>query len=218
LSSIVIDRNLGASYHYCDHANKRTLNADAIITSLTYQLLVSGELPASLLTGVCDFLDGEEVGEEDASRAAELLLSVIRLLRSGVIVIDGLDKLSSEARTQLAKTLENVVQDKASDFKIFVTSREAETELFSRCAQTTGNIIKLRISKENGMQDIQRYIESEVQRRVESSELVFRDPKLMDHVIQVLNGGAHGMYEYTYLSLCLITKTCLQVSMGFIST
>jgi hypothetical protein len=201
LASIVIDHNRGASYHYCDYADIRTLSLGAILKSLTYQLLLSGEPPASFLTGVREFLNGEKVGREDAPRAIELFLSAIRLLRSGVIVIAGLDDLNSGARTQLAKTLENVIQDTTNNFKIFVTSREAETGLFSRSAQTTGNIMGLRISQERVAPDIQQYIESEVRRRVESCELVIRDPETIDHIIQALTKGARGMYEYAYLFL-----------------
>ena len=216
MASVVIDHTLKRVYHYCDYADRKTLSFTSILKSLSFQLLVSGDPPSHSLAAIRENLDEEEAFGENPHWIIELFLSSIHLKGSGTIVIDGMDEMSSGSRHSLIEILKKVLQSPTNDFKIFLTSQHREAGTLSRSGHYGEDIIWLSINQQCVAHDMERYIESEIDRLVQGGHLVVVNPELVVEVKQTLLAGACGMYGQILCVSVFVTNAYFTGSFGFI--
>lgn len=123
----------------------------------------------------------------------QLLIMLSAGFLKTTILIDALDECDKDTREVLFDVLEHLVSDSSpghNPIKIFVTSRN-DGDLRRRL-ENSSNIY---IQERDNSADINLYIASEIEICIEKGRLLdgVVDNDLKEHIIDVLQKGAHGM-------------------------
>jgi hypothetical protein len=180
-------------YHYCDYADKRTLDPIVLVGSLIRQLLTPLELSADLensISRICG--DGHRA--PDLSSLTGILISSIKQAaedRQITCIIDGLDELPEDDRLRVCKTLQLVVGTNQV-VKILLSGREDSGHTIS-IPNADAAKFRIQVIPENISSDIDSYIKYTVRQSLDNKTLVLRDPTLEETIVEALTSGAKGM-------------------------
>lgn len=106
------------------------------------------------------------------------------------IVLDALDECAGERREKVLKFIINLVST-LSRVKIFVTSRR---EYDIERAFLIGGISTIQIKAENVNEDIEKFVNSQVDLLMSKGKLKLRNPELKTLIINTLTQKSHRMY------------------------
>lgn len=203
LANMVDDLNLDQSHHkwpviyfFCRHDVPDSLEARTVIGSLARQLLCT----VQTLNTVPEDLEGNDL--PGSEHMIELLQRNLDPERKAYLILDGLDECSAKQEREIMKNLRSL--QKLCPLMVCLSSRqEAGTAASLRPEQLT-KPDTLTIPEDNP--DIAKYIEAEIDNRVESGVLVVGDPILVLEIRDALLEGAQGMFLWVVLqmnSLCM---------------
>lgn len=198
---MVVDRakpesKYGRAYFYCDFNDDDCTDPASILSTLVKQLCTawpSGSFPRTVETlynkrefngHAQDFLTTRE--------SMELLVILSAGFRRTTIFIDALDECGKSHIGALLDALESLVSlSKGSVIKIFVTSRDHP--MIRKRLQEFPHVF---IQEKDTTRDIQVYIFSGVQSRIDSGELLngMVIGELRTRIIHYLQQHAHGRY------------------------
>jgi ankyrin repeat protein len=189
-------KNITTAYFFCRYDIPESLKARTILGSLARQLL-SAVPHLGAVKGAYD--DNASVGDSDA--VLKILHHVFPPERKVYVVLDGLDECDNSEAQALALGIQTL--QKQFDILLCVSCRlepnkktEAITQKF---AAPQSNFIL------DDNSDIQAYIESELEYRLEHRHLVLGDPNLILDIRDALLDGSQGMFLWVALqieSLC----------------
>jgi len=119
----------GLSFFYCGElslADRQT--SVLVLRSLLQQLVASAEVPDTVLVAIRDSIMQTRLGSSklDISICTDWLLEVINSSHETTFVLDGVDKLSQSALSDLVSALEYVLNTTSSTLRIFLTSCDME--------------------------------------------------------------------------------------------
>lgn len=171
------------AYHYCDHADKRSLTPIAVIGALARALLECIEIPAELAQTIATAY-GDGGRTPDTKDVLQILTSAIERFESVVIIIDGIDEVADEDRTQVCGPLKALVTEVQVPVKLFISCRE--DILPSVCAHDATSF-RVQISEIRISTDIEDYISHSVSDLIGSGELAIR------MIVNTLVEGAKGV-------------------------
>ncbi|CRL23409.1 Ankyrin repeat-containing domain [Penicillium camemberti] len=206
LANIVDDLHIGnelthVAYFFCRHDVSESLKAREVIGSLARQLLYH----ISDFTTAAEYLDiTHQI--EPMERLMGLLsssLAPLRLSRRFFLVIDGLDELDVHQRDILIQQLSDL-QSETLTILLCISLRDDPNENplktnFARLAAPVVTAIP------NNTPDIEDFIETELESRIESGNLTIGSPLLILEIQDALLQGSQGMFLWVALqieSLC----------------
>lgn len=189
------------AYFFCRHDVSESLKAREVIGSLARQLLYH----ISDFTTAAEYLDITHQCEP-MERLMGLLsscLAPLRLSRRFFLVIDGLDELDVHQRDLLIQQLSDL-QSETLTMLLCISLRDDPNENplkanFMRLAAPVVTAIP------NNKPDIENFIETELENRIESGQLTIGSPLLILEIQDALLSGSQGMFLWVALqieSLC----------------
>lgn len=192
----VQNRNIPVTYFFCRHDIDESLKTRTILGSLARQLLL-GSIPDNV---VSDF-NGRPPSVLDDDEIVLLLQRALEPTFRAYFVLDGVDECDRDERKTLCHHLHRLQKIFALQvcfsFRIEAdTDQELDLGTFVNCSVLT-------IPENNP--DIDGYIYSELERRIESRQLALGNPTIALEIRDALQEGAHGMFLWVTLqidSLC----------------
>ncbi|BCS28246.1 uncharacterized protein APUU_61294S [Aspergillus puulaauensis] len=201
LANIIDDLNLDASqktmvvYFFCQHDEAESLTARTVIGSLARQMLQSG----MGLGNASEFLDERDSLSLD--RVVELLQNSLPDFQA-YFVLDGLMHCDPTEQRLILEKL-RLLQDSKS-LAVCISHRK-ESSSPQKALGRLMNMTVFPIGDQNP--EIDCFIETELERCINSGELVVNDPLLVDEIGRRLAEGAQGMFLWVALE---IKALCLQ--------
>jgi hypothetical protein len=125
LASSIVDTLTASSqshtltYYFCDHIDKRTLDATAILGTITRQLLERIEIPPTV-----ENLITENYGEQrspDWLGAIDVLVAVMRLFPAVAVILDGIDEMDEDNRKALFSALNKMGKNGGPSLRLFLS-------------------------------------------------------------------------------------------------
>ncbi|KAJ5170121.1 uncharacterized protein N7500_002904 [Penicillium coprophilum] len=206
LANIVDDLHIQSetthvAYFFCRHDVSESLKAREVIGSLARQLLYN----LSDFTAPAEYLDKTHQSEP-MDRLMGLLTTCLSPLRKTTrffLVVDGLDELDGHQRDIVIQQLADL-QSETFMMLLCISLREApnESPLKANFSQFAAPIIT---PIPNNTADIEEFIESELESRIESGKLTIGSPLLILEIQDALLKGSQGMFLWVALqieSLC----------------
>jgi hypothetical protein len=175
------------SHYFCSSEVQDLLTAKNILGSISRQLLdllIERSDHESLLTmqNDCQNLD--------TSETVEFLLSKLEREKTYYIVLDGLDECKPALVRDIAQALATLCCGPIGKLKIICSGRpDLEEALF----KWTKPQYRLLIDKQKSSADIDRYITTSLNDRLEDGLLVLGDPEIAIQIVDVLRDGSNGM-------------------------
>jgi hypothetical protein len=177
------------TYHYCDHADKRTLDPRAIFGTLARHLLASIDLQPQILELINEhYGDGDRIPETKA--VLEILSKTIEPFGNVFLVLDGLDEVNENDRPVVYEGLQKLINTHRVPIKLLLMCRDnAAAALLPVAGRSFGvHVSELAIET-----DIQGFVRSSVATLLAQGELVIRAPELQEDIVTILIEGAKGM-------------------------
>ena len=205
LASSVIDSLLTAQesercsvgYHYCDYADKRTLEPITILGTLVRSLLEGIDMPSEIAELIYEYYrDGERTPE--TKDVLDILSKTIDLFERVVLAIDGIDEVKEENHQSIYDALKWLTKSHRVPVKVFMSCRE-DTEL-ALCS-IPKLIFRIQVSEKVISTDINGYIRHSVALLLEQGHLVIRRPELQQDMVDTLIKGAKGMFLWVKFQL-----------------
>ncbi|KXG53472.1 uncharacterized protein PGRI_005220 [Penicillium griseofulvum] len=206
LANIVDDlhienENTHVAYFFCRHDVSESLKAREVIGSLARQLLYS----ISDFTAAAEYLNGTHE-YEPMERLMGLLSTCLLPLRKTTrffLVVDGLDELDAPQRDIVLQQLSDLQSD-TFVMLLCISLREGPNEnpLQINFTQLAAPVIT---PIPSNTPDIEDFIETELESRIESGKLTIGSPLLILEIQDALLKGSQGMFLWVALqidSLC----------------
>jgi len=200
LTSSLIDRVLSAAgcsdyhntsaFYYCDHADKRTLEAVNIFSGLAQQLLRSMADIPPVISSLIDNLYSNGSQTPGVESIIHLLLEMIKKnSQITTFFLDGLDEVLDKERNFIFLTLQKFLA-MSEKLKIFVSSREDTTYLIGESSVPN---FKVRLDVNCISGDIDNYARHAIRDLIQRGELVLGNLELEEEIFTALTIGAKGM-------------------------
>ena len=174
------------SFFFVRFDDHQSLKAEVILKSIIRQALnqsgLSEQMEASLEQALLDLSSGFE-------ELLKLLQNIVAALTTLYIVIDGLDECEKRERDELLEALSSLTMV-TSNTRFFLASRENVSGEIKRRFPALEH---LSMSCPSAQSDIAAYVESAVQDKLQSEDLVVGDPSLIEEIKLALTEGADGM-------------------------
>jgi ankyrin repeat protein len=200
LANIVDDLNLTSEkeqsmigYFFCKYDVSESLQARTIIGSLVRQLLYA--IPdLSALEKRCENVRTRLGDIEDL---LELLIQGFTSRQKIYLVIDGLDECNFEEKEEVVQAIRKI-QD-AFEVRVCASFRE---EANNGLQSVTKQLLDTRIiSLAENNSDIEAFIETELERRLDQGLMTIGDPTLILDIQDALLEGSHGMFLWVALQI-----------------
>lgn len=174
-------------YFYCDYSDRRTLEALGIFGNFIKQLLSKTGMSDEVQSKLADaYKNGTRTPDTD--ELLEILFLILKPLKSVFFVLDGIDECGGSDRGELLAGIQSIAKLSPPVVKLFLASR-AEVD-FQRAFSS---FMHLPISTSDVTPDIVSFVKDIVKAKVDSRELMVKDPLLEKEIVDALVKGAQGM-------------------------
>lgn len=189
LANIVDDLHLSNSgraiaYFFCRQENPDTLKSRTIIGCLARQIL-----QPLLYDGGLDGVMGDITTRLDVEGVVELVEHLVPPTHTIFFVLDGADECTSEERRSLGQALKKLQQH--CSLSICVSIRTNADNLEPSKLHALSPDLHMTMPKDNP--DIGTYIQTQLEKHIESGRLVLGDPRLALEIRKKVTDGANGM-------------------------
>ncbi|KAL3421159.1 ankyrin repeat protein [Phlyctema vagabunda] len=184
------------AFHYCDHADKRTLKPVAILGSWIRSIFESDEMPAEVMEKIIQvYKDGDQC--PDSKEVLNILLATIDLFDHIVIAIDGIDEAKDNDRQAIYEIMDKIAKHHPS-LRILVSCRE---DLGSSLFSTESTYFSLEVSETMISVDIEDYIRESINFLIDTRKIVIRRQILKEEIVVALMEGSKGMFLWVKFQL-----------------
>lgn len=174
-------------YFYCDYSDVDSLDIPRIVENFILQLVsTKSEIPKELESTLLDAYIG--IRKPGLEELLEILSSTIKLFTNIYIILDGIDECTGSNRADLLRVIHSIIAPSSTVVKLLIASR-ADVDL----EKAFNNYLCLEVSGNNISADIETFVNSIISKKLESGDLVVRNPALVGEIIKALVNGAQGM-------------------------
>ncbi|KAL8784999.1 MAG: hypothetical protein Q9195_008810 [Heterodermia aff. obscurata] len=174
----------------------RSLNADAVLGTITYQLLDQlRPFPENLERKLIS-INNSESGTLNIDDLSSVVFSASDYLPNLFVVIDGLDECNKDVLQQILDVIKRLATRQSPVIKLFISSRDD-----IRIVESLKQYPVLQVSAVNLSNDMEIYVKGAVRDRIESGDLIVRSPELEAAIIAELTTKAHGMFLWVTFQL-----------------
>ena len=174
------------SYFFCRYDDLESLTIRIIIGSIARQLL--SDQQHEMFTKL-----DQDIRESkpDTDWISDMLKRTLSTDRQYFVILDGLDECEDTEAHEVVRFLESLLASPNLRIKVFYSS-QATSSKFSPLGRSIAWCIS--INHENIASDLEYYIDSSLEQRLENGYLQLGDPNLILSIQQALKEGAQGMY------------------------
>ena len=182
------------AFFYCNSSQPQTLSISTILGSFIKQIAshfekLSKPIPA-ILSEKMDQVQDEDRSSFDVDELVDILLDFAAKSLETFFILDGLDECEPKDRGEILKIFEQLLNanNPRSLCKVLISSREDinVSRAIPRCFQ-------LSICATHTSSDIRGYVNSVINERVSTKEIIVRDASLVAEIKEMLTNGAQGM-------------------------
>jgi hypothetical protein len=184
----------GLAYFYCNRAEENRRDPDEILNALVQQLAQTPE-ENKLPKPVVDIYEARQKQGQKTSRLSltesqELLVQLIDIYHRTTICVDALDEVEPTNRLKLLNALKYIVKKSKSVVKFFTTAR-MDTDIRMHLE----TFPRVELQPDDNVTDINRFIESSIQRALDEFRLLHGDvpSDLKVEICDVLRSRSKGM-------------------------
>ncbi|RCI14837.1 hypothetical protein L249_6700 [Ophiocordyceps polyrhachis-furcata BCC 54312] len=189
------------AFFFVKFDDRQSTRAETIVKSVLRQVLEQ----FALTNEVEDVLEKAQTPLAELGKLTNVFQHALTPLNRLYIIIDGLDECEKPDRRELLETLSSLAA-LGSKISIFLAGRDSITTEINKVFPAHHHVT---MSSSLAQPDIARYIEGAVQDKLESEELIVRDPSLVDEIKLALKRGAEGMFLWVAFQLFeLCSKHC----------
>ncbi|KPM43212.1 hypothetical protein AK830_g3350 [Neonectria ditissima] len=207
-----IDRAYSVAYFYCsrDAAELERANPDQILSALLKQLSLADSDEIVKPPVAREYKRRKTEADRDESDLTPLDVEVCTKLITEIcndspayIVVDALDECDPQRRFELLRSIDDIVSQSKDIVKVFLSSRE-DVDIMLHIHSS--EVIRSRIVPGKNQQDIDKFIEEQVEQLVKEVPLLRPKDrreglKLKKKTIQTLKSGACGIFRWVALSV-----------------
>ncbi|CAO2651335.1 Nn.00g096320.m01.CDS01 [Neocucurbitaria sp. VM-36] len=186
------------AYYYCDYNNIRSQDIINIFSALAAQIAAKNESSFTLLRGYYNQLHSRDQMERQPK--IEELISLIQDMASDFsdvrLIVDGLDECG-EAMVVAAESLQKLVCAPRATISLALLSREEQA--IRNIINEDGTYGHIEIAAQR--EDIESYVQSEIEMRMQKRRLRIRSEELKLLIVQELVSKAGGMFRWVACQL-----------------
>jgi ankyrin repeat protein len=198
------NENATVAYFFCRHDISESLKSRTVIGSLARQLLQ----PMTDFTAAAGYLD-QSAKPDPFERIIDLVFRSVDVCSRGTdryLIVDGLDELDNYERNIVAKYLKSLqhLRNGSCTIRLCLSLRE-----YSKEASPKSDFFQFSelfvTPMPNNTTEIEGFIQSELETRIESGKLTIGNPTLILEIQDALLKGSEGMFLWVALqmeSLC----------------
>ncbi|KAH7361209.1 hypothetical protein BKA66DRAFT_536672 [Pyrenochaeta sp. MPI-SDFR-AT-0127] len=190
------------AYYYCDYKNTNTQNVVSIFSALAGQIAIKNEASFLLLKEYYEQLHTSDQMERQPK--IEELIKLIHKMAAAFddvrIIVDGLDECG-EDMAGATEWLHKLVCAPYATISLALLSREEQAIRSVFDADGTYDHVEITAHTE----DVERYVRSEIEERIQKRRLRIRNPELKLLIIRELVSRAGGMFRWV---ACQIDHLC----------
>ncbi|KAI0437067.1 ankyrin repeat-containing domain protein [Xylaria telfairii] len=190
-----MDSRKATTYFFCTYRNKATHSARNLMSSLVSQLARQNEEAFQILKAYHQELASQEplAAEPSIQKLLTVFETMSQMFDQVFVVVDGLDECETDE-----------IVGSLSQLAIKKNSTSITTLLLSRDVVHIRDLLESdfgHIEIAARTDDIQRYVYSELERRIESKQLRLRNAELKAEIVDKLVHGAKGMFRWVACQL-----------------
>jgi ankyrin repeat domain-containing protein 50 len=194
LNISIQDKSTPVAYFFCRHDIQESSKARTIIGSLARQLLD----PIQDLTTAVEFLD-KAILDLDLEDLLNLLSHTLPPNSNAYFILDGLDECEITERNTVIEQLRRLQE--AFTLRLCVSLRLEAANFPTLDSEQQQLIATKTISIPNDHPEINSFLLSELESRVESGRLKLGNPALVIEIHNALSKGVQGMFLWAALQL-----------------
>ncbi|KAL3425249.1 hypothetical protein PVAG01_02040, partial [Phlyctema vagabunda] len=188
------------AFHYCDHADKRTLEPVQIFGSRIRSIFEDREIPSAIREMIVKtYKEGERSPE--ILEVLDILFQSTDVFDEVTIAIDGIDEAREEDRQIIYEAL-NTLTKRNLSLKLFVSCREDVA--LSICSVASA-CFRLEVCEAVISTDIEGYTRDSIKTLLAREKIVLRNLDLKEDIVTALINGAKGMFlwvKFHFDDLC----------------
>ena len=129
-------------------------------------------------------------GGLDFQECLDLIVALLKDYRRTTIVIDAVDECNKREKGPLLDSLKRIVHSSTTSVRVFISSRDDR-----HIEALLPNLPKITIEEKSTEKDMERFVEKELRRCIESKDLLYGEvsPELRDKLATELLAKASGM-------------------------
>ncbi|KAF4468594.1 hypothetical protein FALBO_4514 [Fusarium albosuccineum] len=190
------------SFFFCRFDDADCLDHGAILRSLVHQLLYpfSFDDRDPTDTRLMDAIQVAQRNHFDANALTHLYTFAFSLLKTWILVLDGIDECPKDQRYMLLKFLSavNGLTEGPGKFKIIFSCRETiDTDI----QQWFSGPLQISTGAGQTRNDILIYAQDILEEKIESGELVLGDPRLILDILHAIESKEKGMFLWVFLTI-----------------
>ncbi|KAI1390860.1 ankyrin repeat-containing domain protein [Hypoxylon trugodes] len=191
------DDRVAVAYFFCSYQDEKTHLAKNILSSLASQLARQSEEAFQILHEYYEELLPHEYlpGDPSPARLLEVITDISTLFDQIFIIVDGLD----ECVVHTCEVVDGLADLSTSQNHEIITMALLSRDEFQIRERLESEFKHIDIQAHT--EDIQLYVASELEERINSRKLRLRDMSLKDHIMTQLVDGAKGMFRWVACQL-----------------
>ncbi|KPM46456.1 hypothetical protein AK830_g205 [Neonectria ditissima] len=184
-------------YFFCTYRDPLTFTAINIISSLCAQVALQNEAAYQVLEEYHDELRSNHhlPGQPTTPQLIQTLHQMCASLNQVYLIVDGLDECGSDVESTVDSLISLCLLDANDNINLALLSRE-ESPIRQR-VEPYFHWIEIEAHTE----DIQLYVVTELDQRINAKKLRLRDMALKDQIMARLISGAQGMFRWVTCQL-----------------
>ncbi|KAI1743289.1 ankyrin repeat-containing domain protein [Xylaria scruposa] len=190
-----VDDRKATAYFFCTYRNKATHSARNLLSSLVSQLARQKEEAFLVLEKYHQEIDSQEpvAAEPSLRELLPVFKNMCRLFDQVFVVVDGLDECDTDEVVYNLSQL--LLKTNSTSISLLLLSRDVV--LIRDRLESDFSHVEIEAHKE----DIQLYVFTELERRIESKQLRLRNLELKTEIVDRLVHGAKGMFRWVACQL-----------------
>ncbi|PSN72739.1 hypothetical protein BS50DRAFT_616287 [Corynespora cassiicola Philippines] len=181
-------------YYYCDYADIASLDIAELVACLAKQVLIRLPLDRFDDGFDCPFKQGVH---PRLSESQEFLLRILGEYTHTFVIIDGLDELDKHNQSATMAFIDQLISVPNTVTKVFATSRSEESIVRNAFGDNSVDLLSLAFHNDN----INRYIETHIETKVEPANPLLDNQRLRQGVLDGLFTYTKGMFLFAKLQL-----------------
>ncbi|KAI0909632.1 ankyrin repeat-containing domain protein [Ustulina deusta] len=189
------DDRKATTYFFCTYRDKATHSARNVLSSLVSQLARQNEEAFQIVEKYYKELASQKplAAEPSLQKLLTVFDTMVRMFDQVFVVVDGLDECETD---EVVRSLSQLSFKKNSaSISTLLLSRDV-VHIRDQLESDFGHI-----EIEAHTEDIQLYVFTELEKRIESKQLRIRNPELKAEIVDRLVNGAKGMFRWVACQL-----------------
>lgn len=182
------------AYYFFECAQKESLSSFNFLRSILHQMIRTESLNPALQRRLEAILVGpNDSRKPEMDKLETLIIELCGKLKNVIVLVDGVNEAEPEDQSLVLHFLKKAVQKSRAVIKLFISTRpEVDVRSFFR---GDGQLMQINIRAQDTQIEIDKVINSRVEKQSREGSLVVREPAMIDKIKKTLKIKAGGRYN-----------------------